>query len=75
MKSKHYEAASCRQPKSKKEKVDLDLIERILDVSEEDGTEKVHVKFRGEARALLARLLQQLSQTLTQSLSVISRLS
>ncbi|CAK0786707.1 hypothetical protein CVIRNUC_009921 [Coccomyxa viridis] len=31
----------------KKETVDLDLIEKILDATEEDGLEKVHVKFRG----------------------------
>jgi len=51
LKSEDHAAASCREAKTKKEKVDLDLIERILDVSEEDGTEKVHVKFRGEACA------------------------
>ncbi len=39
------ELLCCRQAKGKKEKIDLDLIERILDVSEEKG--QVCVKFRG----------------------------
>lgn len=37
--------ACCR--KSKKDAVDLDPIERILGVSKEEGSETVHVKFRG----------------------------
>ena len=35
--------------------VDLDLIEKILDATEEDGFEKVHVKFRGTMQPLVAR--------------------
>ena len=36
----------CRQAKGKKEKVDLDLIEKILDASEEKS--QVCVKYRGK---------------------------
>ena len=47
------ELLCCRQAKGKKEKIDLDLIERILDVSEEKG--QVCVKFRS---ALLSCMVQ-----------------
>ena len=46
----HCLHVACRP--HKKEIVDLDLIEKILDATEEDGLEKVHVKFRGTVQPL-----------------------
>ncbi len=48
----HCLRLACRQ--HKKKTVDLDLIEKILDATEEDGLEKVHVKFRGTVQSLFA---------------------
>ena len=44
-----YMSASCRQGKAQKEKIDLDLIERILDANDKNG--QVNVKFRGDTPA------------------------
>ena len=43
-------SASRRQGKAKKEKIDLDSIERILDANDKNG--QVNVKFRGDTPAL-----------------------
>lgn len=63
----------CRQAQGKKEKGDLDLIERILDVSEEKG--QVCVKFRGGCWSFRSRSPMRLwSQTALMRASSHSRL-